>query len=320
MAQIAPAWKGTRHLSPRCACCRTGGLRRALGTKPSGCGTSKPAHQTARLEGHSNSVTALCVLPDGRLASGSEDKTIRLWDVKTGAETARLGGTLGSVRSAVRAAGRATRLRLRRQHHPAVGRQNRRRDRPPGGTLVNCRCALRAAGRAARVGLFGQHNPAVGRQNRHPDRPPGKALVNCRRAVRPAGRAACVRLFRQHHPAVGREQPAAETRAPGRALVDYVAALCVLPDGRLASGSWDKTIRLWDVYTGAETARLEGHSNSVTALCALPDGRLASGSWDKTIRLWDVLFRRRDCPPRGTLAFGHCAVRATRRAARLELC
>jgi WD40 repeat protein len=69
---------------------------------------------------------------------------------------------------------------------------------------------------------------------------------------------------------------------------DAVTALCVLPDGRLASGSGDHTIRLWDVTAGAETARLEGHSDVVTALCVLPDGRLASGSGDQTIRLWDV--------------------------------
>jgi WD40 repeat protein len=67
-----------------------------------------------------------------------------------------------------------------------------------------------------------------------------------------------------------------------------VEALCALPDGRLASGSHDNTIRLWDLKIGAEAARLEGHSRSIETLCALPDGRLASGSWDKTIRLWDV--------------------------------
>jgi WD40 repeat protein len=70
----------------------------------------------------------------------------------------------------------------------------------------------------------------------------------------------------------------------------------VLPDGRLASGSSEvlltgcnkEPVRLWDVTTGAEAARLEGHTKPVTALVMLPDGRLASGSNDCTVRLWDV--------------------------------
>ena len=82
--------------------------------------------------------------------------------------------------------------------------------------------------------------------------------------------------------AVGAETARLEGHSGG------VRALCLLPDGRLASGSYDNTIRLWDVAAGAETARLEGHSGRVDALCLLPDGRLASGSWDRTIRLWDV--------------------------------
>jgi hypothetical protein len=46
--------------------------------------------------------------------------------------------------------------------------------------------------------------------------------------------------------------------------------------GRTARlGSYDNTIRLWDVTTGAEIACLQGHSAWVQALC--PDGRLAPG-------------------------------------------
>jgi WD40 repeat protein len=40
--------------------------------------------------GHTGCVRALCVLPDGRVASGSDDHTIRLRDPGSGAETARL--------------------------------------------------------------------------------------------------------------------------------------------------------------------------------------------------------------------------------------
>ena len=62
------------------------------------------------------------------------------------------------------------------------------------------------------------------------------------------------------------------------------------PDGRtLASGSKDKTIKLWDVVSGQERARLTGHTGCVCCLAFSPDGKvLASGSMDNTIKLWDL--------------------------------
>ncbi|MFN7502735.1 MAG: helix-hairpin-helix domain-containing protein, partial [Dolichospermum sp.] len=71
---------------------------------------------------------------------------------------------------------------------------------------------------------------------------------------------------------------------------DWVWSLAYSPDGQtLASGSRDKTIKLWDVNTGNLLQTLEDHSNQVWSVAYSPDGQtLASGSGDKTIKLWNV--------------------------------
>jgi hypothetical protein len=55
-----------------------------------------------------------------------------------------------------------------------------------------------------------------------------------------------------------------------------VWALAALPDGGLASGGDDCTIRLWDPAHAVEIARLEV-DGAVTCLAALPAGRLVVG-------------------------------------------
>jgi WD40 repeat protein len=69
-----------------------------------------------------------------------------------------------------------------------------------------------------------------------------------------------------------------------------VTAVTYSPDGtRMASGSDDTTLKVWDAASGAELATLSGHTDRVVAVAYSPDGaRSVSGSFDQTSKLWDT--------------------------------
>lgn len=69
---------------------------------------------------------------------------------------------------------------------------------------------------------------------------------------------------------------------------ESVSTLTVLRDGTLASGSFDKTIKIWNVTTGSLVKTLIGPSKKVTSLVVLFDGTLVSASIDSIITFWNV--------------------------------
>ena len=71
---------------------------------------------------------------------------------------------------------------------------------------------------------------------------------------------------------------------------ELVYSVAFSPDGKtIVSGSWDKTIRLWDTSGKPIGQPFQGHEAEVTSVAFSPDGKtIVSGSGDGTIRLWDT--------------------------------
>ncbi len=71
---------------------------------------------------------------------------------------------------------------------------------------------------------------------------------------------------------------------------EMISAVAFSTDGHLiATGSWDKTARLWDVTGGSQVRVLRGHTGHVREVAFSPNGRFVlTGSRDGTARVWDT--------------------------------
>ncbi|OEU90822.1 hypothetical protein DB35_04575 [Streptomyces abyssalis] len=250
-----------------------------------------PGRKPRILAGHDDEVLAVAFAPDGRtLASGSKDGTVRLWDVSTGGRPAPLGEPLEAGEGGA----------------PAVAFA------PDGRTLAT-------GGADGAVRLWDVRRPErlrpVGEPLRgHEDAITSVAFAPDGRTLATGGEDDTARLW--HVPKLveqGIPHGRSRARPAGEALTGHdqpVNSVAFAADGKtLATGSEDRTVRLWDVRRTDRVRpageELAGHRGPVRSVAFAPDGKtLATGSGDSTVRLWDVADRARP-EPLGQELTGH---------------